>query len=121
VFEDSVNIVTQTLYDPFQSFYGYQKTVETQIFINIYFDLLEIERRKFETQTKKLGASFSEEKVIQLYEELKINNEQLRKKYYRDVDRGNNTKQLKEWNKKVFEALGIDNLKLFENFQMPTN
>jgi len=121
VVEDSIDIITQTLYDPFQSFYGFPKTVETQVFINIYFDLLEIERRKFEAQVKNLGASCTEEMVIQLYQELKQNNELLRKEYYRDVDRGNNTKQLKEWNKKVFDTLGVDNLKLFENFEMPTN
>lgn len=121
VFEDSINIITQTLYDPFQSFYGYQKTVENQIFINIYFDLLEIERRKFETRIKNLGANFSKEKVIQLYGELKNTNEQLRKKYYRDVDRGNNAKQLKEWNKKVFDILGIDNIKLFNSLELPSN
>lgn len=119
VFENKVHVLTQTLFDPFQSFYGFKKTVETQVFINIYFDLLEIERRKFEQEISATCDHCSEEDVIKRYQELLASNEELRKKYFRDVDRGNNTKQLKSWNDHVFDILGIDNLALFDSYELP--
>jgi hypothetical protein len=116
-FNDSTHILTQTLYDPFQSFHKVHESIKTQAFINIYFDLIEVQRRKFEQKINGSCADCSASEIVVHYQKLLRDNEVLRKKYYRDVDRGNNTYQFNEWNEFVKLKLGMDNWKFFKELE----
>ncbi len=51
--KDSTQVVTATYYDSFISFYNLSINNNVHAFINIYFDLVEIERLKLQDQIEK--------------------------------------------------------------------
>lgn len=114
-FNDTTHVLLQNIYDPFQSYYNYPKTAETQMFFNIYFDLLEIEKQQLSEELNQLQLTITPAKVVAKFKAFENNKEELRKNYYRSVDRGNNTRQLNEWNEKVKTILNIDNIEFFKS------
>lgn len=87
----------------------------THAFINIYFDLYEIARRKLEASLNK-----NRKNKINFYDiygqfESQFNREM--DVFLKDVDRGTNRVEMLKWNKFVKEELGIDNLLLFTIYQ----
>lgn len=108
---DSVKWVTQTLFDPFKTYYHYPVTMETIIFMNIYFDLMEVQRRKLDIALQACGNDIDRMQAV--YNELldEVNNQSER--YFKDVNRGLDKEQLKKWNTYIRENLGIDNMVLF--------
>jgi hypothetical protein len=108
---DSLQIITKTIFDPFLSFYNFPQTKESQAFINIYFDLIEIERRKLAEELIKCKKDILLMKVK--YNEALKNITIIRKKYFNEIERGSNKTNLKKWNSVVINALNIDNIYLF--------
>lgn len=109
--DSSVNVLTAAILDPTESFYYLPLDNTTHCFINIYFDLFEIERRKFE------GALELSDKTVattqKMYDELLIRLATLKQEYLREVERGTNREALERWNDVVLKSLGIDNLGFF--------
>jgi hypothetical protein len=110
-YNDSTNHLTCTIFDPFESYYLLSIDTVTHCFINIYFDLCEIERRKL--QAKLNSKQWSSKEIEQLYSEFMIGYNQLKDKYLRTVDHGKNTSELLKWNAIVLQELKIDNLSFF--------
>lgn len=109
---DSVQLITKTIFDPYSSYYKFPTTKESQAFINIYFDLMEIERRKIE---KELLEYKNDVAKIQLkFIELKSRTENLSERYFREVQRGTNRENLVKWNNVVLNELNIDNMVFFD-------
>lgn len=108
---DTLQIITKTIFDPFLSFYNFHQTKESQAFINIYFDLIEIERRKLAEELIKCKKDILLMKVK--YNEALKNIAIIRKKYFNEIERGSNKTNLKKWNSVVYNALNIDNIYLF--------
>ncbi len=92
-----------------ESYYHLKEDAMTNCFINIYFDLVEIVRRKMEREIEKNPNSWSHIKTCYANALLEIENTGL--KYFKEVERGHNKKKLEEWNQKVVDVLGIDNIK----------
>ena len=92
-----------------ESYYHLKEDAMSNCFINIYFDLVEIERRKMEKEIGKNPNSWSHIKTCYANALLEIENTGL--KYLKEVERGHNKKKLEEWNRKVVDVLGIDNVK----------
>jgi hypothetical protein len=109
-FNDSVHVFTKSIFDSMESFYYFEIKNRDLAFINIYFDLVEIHRRKLEERLK--GVQDIDE-INKVYNLVKLQIKETTNQYFKDVDIGENKKQLKKWNKYVFEELGIDNLKIF--------
>lgn len=109
---DSVQIITKTIFDPYLSFYKFNTTKESQAFINIYFDLMEIERRKLAAELIKCKNDIPLMKMK--YNEAVKTAEIMSKNYFKEIERGTNKSNLKKWNTIIIEELNIDNLALFQ-------
>jgi hypothetical protein len=109
--KDSLNFRSFTVFDAKQTFYHIPEDNFTNAFLNIYFDLCEIERRKFEKELYGYAKNVS---IVQkMYDDMLLKQEKLKQQYLKDVERGSNEKEMIRWNSYVFENLGIDNLKLY--------
>lgn len=108
---DSLQIITKTVFDPFKTYYKFPMTKEGQAFINIYFDLMEIERRKMHQELLKCGNDIP---LIEMkYNEAKISADKVSETYFKEMERGTNRKSLIKWNALVIQELNIDNVSLF--------
>ncbi|MFN6077500.1 MAG: carboxypeptidase-like regulatory domain-containing protein [Fluviicola sp.] len=109
--KDSSYVITETIIDPFFTYYYLPVDKYTNCFINLYFDLCEIERRKFEKELKVKG--FNQQKYLQLRKKFDQQLEAKQAQFLKEVERGTNRKALEKWNQLVFDELKIDNITLF--------
>lgn len=110
-YNDSIHILTCTIFDPYESYYLLPMDQSTHCFINIYFDLIEIERRKLEVKLKSKPWTLQEAEAM--YSRFLTDCTALKEKYFRAVDHGRNTAELIKWNRQVKNVLKIDNMALF--------
>lgn len=84
----------------------------TKCFINIYFDLYEIERRKMEKQLS--AGKYSLEQMEAIYMETLKNARSSTQEYLNEVNAGQNIEALKKWNSYCYQQLGFDNMSIFK-------
>lgn len=109
---DSIQHYSAAIFDVYETFYNLPEEPATNCFINIYFDLFEIERRKMEKMLsqKKLSAVEMDAIYKTSVKELELQC----KDYFLEVERGTKKKALERWNAYVNDNLGIDNLSIFQ-------
>lgn len=105
------NLLSAVLFNPFESFYHLPIDKQTQCFINIYFDLCEIARRKMEIKIKEEPLSLPRIKNIYTTSQDLIAQEMNR--FFKAVDRGTNRMETEKYNAFVYSELAIDNIALF--------
>ena len=116
---DSLDVVTQTIFDPYESYYKFPQSKTGDAFINMYFDIAEIQRRKLEKEIKSLVKSpdYTIEDIDNLYEknlkELKVTT----KSFCKSVQRGTIKKNMLYWNNIIADELDINNISLFELYK----
>ncbi|MEO0641562.1 MAG: hypothetical protein AAFY70_17650, partial [Bacteroidota bacterium] len=110
---DTLIYQLRAVIDPIETYYYFPITAIDHVFINLYFDLLEIERRKLDRAIKGLEDQRLEA-IDALYAQSQQRYKLTARRYISEVQRGKNIVALKKWNKKVKEALGIDNMALFQ-------
>ena len=109
--EDSAHYITSTVFDPFESYYHYPATIEGQAFINMYFDLVEIHRRKLDnTLANSLDITAQADSI---YRSIQSQKKTVTDQFLKDVDRGTNRAKMQKWNEYIQSQLQIDNLKIF--------
>lgn len=113
-YSDSMQIITATVFDPYDSFYDLPLDSKTVCFINLFFDLCEIERRRLHESLSK--HPLIEADVLDRYKDFLGKYQQQQYAYIKMLDRGTNEKEMKRWNAYVLEELKIDNLSLFNPF-----
>ncbi len=108
--QDSMIYRLATILDPVGSYYHFQITDLDRAFMNMYFDLMEIQKRKFESELSKMQHP-SLELVNNLYgkhlDEFKTES----KLFVSETNKGRNWDKMEWWNKHILKALNIDNLK----------
>lgn len=112
---DSLHWITTTIFDPYQSYFYLPMTKAARCFINMYFDLMEMERRKLEQrllQTVRSEAAFLAAYALSVAEA-----EVLSERFFKEVMIGNNQKGMLYWNELIFKALAINNLATFMPFE----
>jgi len=109
--EDSLHVLSSTIFDPFKSYYYGEISSRTNCFVNIYFDLVEIERRKMMDEIKASGRTETE--VGKIYNETIDRIGELKKQYLNEVNMGFNDKALIKWNDHVKEQLHVNNMEVF--------
>ncbi len=114
-YSDSTDILTATIFDPYESFYYLPVDNKALCFINIYFDLCEIERRGLEKRLKDVKGN--EKQVQKVYDDFQVTFEEKMYQFRKAVARGTDEEAMTEWNKFVFENLGIDNIAIFKPFE----
>ena len=110
---DSFLCKSYTVFDGEQTYYHLPLNFYTNAFLNIYFDLWEIERRKMQQKLQSSNLNLGQINEI-YYSTIEFLNA-LSEKYIKDVNVGEKEKMLKKWNDVVLEKIGIDNMKLVEN------
>lgn len=103
---------TATIFDANMSYYDLPADQNVKCFINIYFDLFEIARRRLE---KKLAEchNCSIQQIDSIY---KLNKQAIAEEassYLLRCNRGYDLGELQRWNEKVIKELQIDNMGLF--------
>lgn len=110
-YADSTVLLTETIIDPYATYYYLPIDNTGNCFVNMYFDLCEIERRKWVATLNptELTASQYEEK----YAEFKTRLGKQQQLFLKETERGTNRKQFEKWNALIKEELQIDNIDLF--------
>lgn len=111
---DSLNFLTRTVFDPFESYYHYQITDEGKAFINMYFDIVEIYRRELDAELQKE----KDAKTMMLtYNEKMKQLENTTNDFFRDVQHGTNRPGMIQWNEYIKKRLNIDNVAIFNLYK----
>ena len=108
--ENRLECSSHTVFDVFQTYFNLPEELATNCFINIYFDICEIERRKME---ERIASLKNKKEADALYNEVKKNLEDVSNRYFKEVQTGKNLKELKKWNNYVKDNLGVDNFEIF--------
>lgn len=111
-FNDSLNILTKTIFDPFNSYYRFEHTDMSKAFINMYFDLMEIQRKKISEKIKQTP-NINFEKIERIYKNQMIEAKRIGKQFFQEVQRGTIRNKMIEWNNYIRNELSIDNLAIF--------
>jgi len=109
---DTVYHITKAILDPIDTYYFFKIDNRCLVFFNIYFDLLEIERRDLEEAISQLKHK-DYTSIKQLYYKSMDNYDKTIKLFVKETDRGKNQMGLIKWNKYVYENLMINNLAYF--------
>ena len=109
-FNDSINVLTESIFDPFKSYYHIPITEEGRAFINMYFDMVEIQRRKL---VKRLDGIESIDEIMAIYAESKTELEATSRTFLKDLNHGTNREGLEKWIKIILDNLEVDNYELF--------
>ena len=107
---DSLDIITATIFDPTSSFYYYQMTNQGLAFINMYFDLVEIYRIKLEREIKNLQEPDS---IMNTYSKITTELKNTSDTYFREVQHGTEMNKMHKWNNYILNNLGINNFTYF--------
>lgn len=98
--------------DPINTFFYSKITDLEHAFINMYFDLMEIEKRELELKLKEIDLS-NFNLVSDLYKKAVKNFDTRTTQFCRDVDEGQDFEQMKKWNNIISGSINIDNLEVF--------
>ncbi len=109
--EDTYDCKSHTIFDGVKTYYYLERDMITDVFVNIYFDICEMERRKMEKELEKHHSTLQE--INAIYQETLSNIKKITYQYQKDVDRGHHFKKLERWNEYVRNELDIDNFKIF--------
>ena len=108
---DTLNYHSATIFDVFQSYSNLRPSDTTDCFVNIYFDLCELERQRLINELKTRDYSIAQ--AIKAYRKSEVRLNTMTRKYFKSTSYGQYLKGLEKWNDKVNKALGIDNMMLF--------
>ncbi|MEO8067855.1 MAG: carboxypeptidase-like regulatory domain-containing protein [Flavobacteriales bacterium] len=106
-----LRVFTATALDGFRSYYLLPEERHTDAFINIFFDLCEMERRTLQEQLLQPGITAERARGIHSFWTDHMNT--LTRHYLKETSLGADRVALAKWNARVKEALGIDNMALF--------
>ena len=110
---DSLCCKSYTVFDANKTFYHLPEYPCTNAFLNIYFDICEIERRKMEKEISSCLHSVS--LIDSIFNKTRIRIDNITQIYLKEVQLGKNGKELLKWNDYVMKNLNIDNLSIFQN------
>lgn len=111
-FDSKINLQLYSIMDPVNSYFKTVVNNEERAFVNMYFDLLEIEKRKLAERIKKTPDQ-SIQKIEALYMQSQEAFEQRARRFASDTIRGQRITGMKKWNAIIADELGIDNLAIF--------
>lgn len=114
-YDDSTNVFTASIFDVYQSFYRWHINEKTNCFFNMYFDLVEIERRELENSISSSDKSMKS--IEELYKKSLNQLETNKNQFFEDTEQGRNMGGMLDWNSKIRNELGIDNLSTFGVYQ----
>jgi hypothetical protein len=112
LYGDSLNFLTETVFDPYNTYYYLPIDNHTNCFINMYFDLCEIQRRELEKKLFSVSNPTAE-KLQDIYNDFLQLAQKEREQFLKEVDRGTIRKAMEKWNAYILLKVGNDNMLLF--------
>ena len=114
-YEGKSDILTATIFDPYESWYYRNISILSQCISNMYFDLCEIMRRKLHLRLR--ASSLSQSEVDEIYDRFKMEYEDITNRFLDEVDMGENKEAVEKWNAYINQYLEIDNLAIFTPYK----
>lgn len=111
-YQDSVNVLTDVIFDPYKSYYHLPIDAYTTCFINMYFDLCEIQRRALQKKFNHLNNK-NVSAYFECFYAFQTIAEKERQRFLLEIDRGTNERNLLKWNRYIYEQLNINNVQIF--------
>jgi hypothetical protein len=113
---EGLNMFTKVVFDPFESFFHFPPADTAAVcFLNLYFDLMEIQRREFEAEVR--SGPMEAARIQQLYDQRIRQMKSAGHTFLKETERGRNEKAMLKWNRRIQEKLGIDNVTYFGIFR----
>lgn len=109
---DSVHHFSVSVFDVKNTYFTTRLDDKINCFVNIYFDIYEIERLHMEDKLEE--RSYSVEEVDEIYKRAVKTAERLAAEFVSEAQLGDNYDALKKWNAYVSDNLDIDNIKTFK-------
>jgi hypothetical protein len=109
---DSLHFLSATVFDPYNTYFYYPIDNTALAFINLYFDLVELQRRNMMEEIESSDKSLDEVNRIYAFWSERV--ESITAKYLREVDRGTDLGAYYKWNSIIEKELGINNAQLFD-------
>jgi hypothetical protein len=108
---EGIHYYSATVFNTFDSYFNLEADAYTDCFLNICFDLCEMERRSMDSVLTT--NSWSILQVDSIYRHSTASMNALTRRYFKEVQTGRNKDALKRWNDYVLQRLQIDNLHRF--------
>lgn len=105
---------SSTIFDIFETKYLLEMNKENLVFLNIYFDLCEMQRQKM-LEALKNARDIHEIEVI--HQKMTLEMKETTQAFQNEVDFGNNPNEIRKWNDLVKSNLGKDNMSIFANWK----
>jgi len=112
--EDSLICSSYTVFEDINSCYRMPIDSNSHAFVNIFFDLCEIERQKMQSVLDSSNLTLNQ--IKDLYEKTNYDIITQTTNYLYDVNYGQSVEKLNVWNQYIFEQFGIDNIALFTDY-----
>lgn len=106
-----LRVFTATLLDGFRSYYHLPEERHTDCFINLFFDLCEMERRAMQVELQQ--PSMTAERARSIHSTWTNHMRDMTRRYMKETALGSDHHALLQWNAMVKEALGLDNVAMF--------
>ena len=100
-----------TIFDPFTSYSNLETNPNSLAFINMYFDLIEIEKRELQ---KRITPNLPLKTIERLYDQTNSEIVELSRAFFTETAGGTNKKGMTDWNEYIYKRLRIDNLDFFQ-------
>ncbi len=111
--KDSLIYQLYAILDPVDSYYYFPIADIDLAYMNMYFDLIEIQRRALDSAIRKLPHPTTA-LLDELYQDHLKQFDTTLRSFISQTNRGKNLKKMEAWNDFIFAALGINNLEQFE-------
>lgn len=108
-------VVLNAVLSPHQTFVDRKMTNNIRAFVNMYFDLIEIEKRNLSNTLKGIQ-QLENNKFVELYSSSMNHMNAMLSKFSKDVFHGTNKAGMVKWNKYIYDILGVDNIQHFNLF-----
>ena len=102
-----------TVFDNYYSYFHLPFDFSTNAIFNIFFDICEIERRDMQQTLDSKHHSLNE--IRSIYESTILEMDNKTTQFLKEVDLGENRRELDKWNQYIYDNLGIDNVELINN------
>jgi len=103
---------SQCVFDVYDSYYAMESDSLIDLFLNLHFDLCEVERRKMEESIASVD-DISPKELFNFYRGSVNDFKRNEELYFRNTDSGTSLRSLLKYNDEVMKITGIDNAKLF--------
>jgi len=111
-YSDTSNVLTATILNPYNSYYYLRVDNPIRVFMNLYFDIAEVERLNMIDELNNMS-NLSYEDLLNIHDKYTIYKEEMWRKLSQETQNGVLKNRFIQWNQYIKNALDIDNFSFF--------